>query len=47
LSAQLYFSLHKGQQACEVVAKAIQNFPQDDGIRSLMDRCTATPAGNN
>jgi hypothetical protein len=47
LSARLYFSLRKGQQACEVVAKAMQNFPQDDGIRSLTDRCTATPAGNH
>jgi hypothetical protein len=47
LSARLYFSLEKGQQACEVVAKGIQNFPQDDGIRSLTERCTATPAGNH
>ena len=47
VSARLYFSLEKGRQACEVVAKGIQNFPQDDEIRSLTERCSSNPAGNH
>jgi len=39
LNAQLDFSLNKHQEGCEIVHKAAQNFPQDDGIRDLWEHC--------
>jgi len=39
LSAKIYFTLNKAQQACEVAAKAKRTFPQDDAIRALTKRC--------
>jgi hypothetical protein len=46
LSARAYFSLERDQQGCEVVAKGLQNFPQDEGIRSLADQCVNNPRAN-
>ena len=43
LSARVYFSRKRDQQACEVVAKGLQNFPQDEEIRSLADHCVTHP----
>jgi hypothetical protein len=42
LSARVYFALGQEQQACELVAKATENFPRDDGIRSWTERCPGT-----
>jgi hypothetical protein len=46
-SARLYFSLGQSRQGCEVARKAMQNFPQDDEIRSWSERCTDAPRTNN
>jgi hypothetical protein len=46
LSARVYFSLKRDQQGCEVVAKGLQNFPQDNAIRSLADHCVTNPRAN-
>jgi hypothetical protein len=41
LSAQICFALDKMKEACEVAAKGRQKFPQDDAIRSLVEKCDA------
>ncbi|MGC2198212.1 MAG: hypothetical protein WA628_26310 [Terriglobales bacterium] len=39
LSTKIYFAQKKYQEACKVASKGIQNFPQNDALRSLMSRC--------
>jgi hypothetical protein len=46
LTAKLYFSLGQNREGCEAVLKAIQKFPQDDGIRGWSERCTNMPPTN-
>jgi hypothetical protein len=45
LSAKIYFTLNKMQEACQVAAHGKQKFPQDDAIRDLSNRCERVPAG--
>jgi hypothetical protein len=45
LSAKIYFTLNKMQEACEVAAQGSQKFPQDDAIRNLTKRCDTASAG--
>jgi predicted Zn-dependent protease len=45
LSAKIYFTLNKMQEACQVAAYGKQKFPQDNAIRDLSNRCERVPAG--
>jgi hypothetical protein len=44
LSTQIYLALSRMQQACEVASAGREKFPQDDVMRSLINRCDITPA---
>jgi hypothetical protein len=45
LSAKLYITLNKMQEACEVAARGRHRFPQDDSLRTGMERCATTSGG--
>jgi tetratricopeptide repeat protein len=44
LLGSTYLSLQKHEQACQVLSKANQNFPQDDAVRNLLKQCGPTDA---
>ena len=39
LLGSTYLSLQKHDQACQVLGKAIPNFPQDEAMRNLLKPC--------
>ncbi|MCU1304721.1 MAG: hypothetical protein JWQ87_5005 [Candidatus Sulfotelmatobacter sp.] len=45
LSTKIYVALNKMHEACDVAAKGMQKFPQDDAIRGVMSRCQAASGG--
>jgi predicted Zn-dependent protease len=48
LSATVNFSANRKQEACEVVAKGVEKFPQDTVIRDLSKKCMpAQPASSD
>ncbi|HWY68650.1 MAG TPA: multiheme c-type cytochrome [Terriglobales bacterium] len=44
LLGSTYLSLTKRDQACEVLGKANQNFPQENAVRDLLKQCVPTKA---
>ena len=44
LGAKVSFAQNKIPEGCEVADKGVQKFPQDEGLRSLMNRCDTAPA---
>jgi predicted Zn-dependent protease len=45
LSAKIYVTLNKMQEACEVAAKGSRRFPQDDAMRAFIKRCDSALVG--
>jgi hypothetical protein len=47
-SATVNFAANRKQEACEVVAKGVEKFPQDTVIRDLSKKCVpAQPASSD
>lgn len=46
LSARFHFSASRMQEGCEVVAKGLEKFPQDNALRDLLSKCPAAQPAN-
>jgi hypothetical protein len=47
LSAKVNFSASRKQEACDVVAKGVEKFPQDTVIRDLSKKCVPAPPASS